>query len=256
MLDMVRNFREKLKNGEAVFGPFSKTMDPAFVEASGYSGFDFIILDMEHGPSDVLLLQNLIRAAEVARIIPIVRVPMETITDIGRVLDIGAGGVQIPQITTAKQAKEVLEVSKFAPYGQRGVCRFVRAAKYSTMDRFQYFKDANDALVILQLEGSEAIENLDEILEVSGIDIIFVGPYDLSQSLGVPGQVEHELVISKIQEINEKCKAKGIAVGVFTDNVRTLERWKSAGVQYLSYSVDVGLYAEYCRSLVEQYKAI
>ncbi len=256
MLDTARSLRERLRKGESVFGPFSKTADPAFVEASGYAGFDFIILDMEHGPSNVTMLQDLIRAAEVAGIVPIVRVPLEMVSDIGRVLDIGAGGVQIPQITTAEQARAVLEVSRFAPRGQRGVCRFVRAAKYATMDRYQYFADANDALVILQLEGGEALANLDGILAEPGIDIIFIGPYDLSQSLGVPGQVEHPLVADKIEEIIHKCIAQGIAVGVFTDNGPALEKWKKAGVQYLSYSVDVGLYAEYCKTLVEQYKNI
>jgi 4-hydroxy-2-oxoheptanedioate aldolase len=202
------------------------------------------------------MLQNLIRAAEIAGMIPIVRVPLETVSDIGRVLDIGAGGVQIPQICNASQARMAVEVSKFSPLGNRGVCRFVRAAKYSVMDRFEYFKKANEALVILQLEGKETIENLDEILEVKGVDVIFVGPYDLSQSLGVQGQVEHKLVAEKIEEINVRCREKGIATGVFVDSMGALEKWKKSGTQYLSYSVDVGLYAEYCRELIEKYRRV
>ncbi len=140
--------------------------------------------------------------------------------------------------------------------GNRGVCRFVRAAKYSVTDRYEYFKNADEALVILQLEGREAIENLDEILEVRGIDVIFVGPYDLSQSLGVRGQVEHGTVVEKIEEINARCREKGIATGVFVDNMAALEKWKKSGVQYLSYSVDIGLYAERCRELIEKYRSV
>lgn len=256
MIKDLFGFKDKLRRGETVLGTFSKTSDPAFIEASGYAGFDYVILDMEHGPSNVAMLQNLIRAAEITGMIPIVRVPFETASDMGRVLDIGAGGVQIPQICNARQARMAVEVSKFSPLGNRGVCRFVRAAKYSVTDRYEYFKNADEALVILQLEGREAIESLDEILEVRGIDVIFVGPYDLSQSLGVRGQVEHGAVVGKIEEINARCREKGIATGVFVDNMAALEKWKKSGVQYLSYSVDIGLYAEHCRELIEKYRKV
>lgn len=106
---------------------------------------------------------------------------------ISEVLDIGTGGIQVPQIVNALDAQKVIKQAKFAPKGMRGVCRFVRAAGYSSKDRYTYFREADETLVILQLEGKEALENMDEIIEVEGIDVIFIGPYDLSQSLGVPG---------------------------------------------------------------------
>jgi len=104
---------------------------------------------------------------------------------IARALDVG---VYISQIETVEQAACAVRCAKYSPKGTRGVCRFVRAADYGAKDRFKYFEDANNNLVILQLEGCEAIENINEILSVEGIDILFIGPYDLSQSLGVPGQ--------------------------------------------------------------------
>ncbi len=103
----------------------------------------------------------------------------------------------MPQITNAKQAEEMIKLAKFAPSGMRGVCRFVRAANYSSMDRFEYFKEANESIIILQLEGQEAIDNLEDIIKVEGIDIVFIGPYDLSQSLGVGGQIDHPAVEEK-----------------------------------------------------------
>lgn len=243
-------FKQKLAKGDYVLGPFSKTSDPAFVEASGHAGFDFIILDLEHGPNNILSLQNLIRAAEIAGVLPLVRVPFETPSDISRALDVGAAGVQIPQIDSREQAEAVLKLTKFSPCGERGVCRFVRAAGYSSADRQVYFREANENLVILQLEGKKAINNLEEIIAVPGIDILFIGPYDLSQSLGVPGQVDHPTVIAEMEKICVKCKEKGVVVGTFTDTLAAVERWKKAGVQYLSYSVDVGLYVEACAGLV------
>ncbi|MCG8516224.1 MAG: aldolase/citrate lyase family protein, partial [Halanaerobiales bacterium] len=133
-------------------------------------------------------------------------------------------------------------------------CRFVRAAHYSALDRFDYFKMANEAIVIIQLEGQEAIDNLDEILDVQGIDIVFIGPYDLSQSLGVAGQVEHPAVEAKMREIVSKCESKGIFAGTFVDMMDNARKWKSAGIKYLSYSVDLGLFYEHCKSIVENLK--
>lgn len=256
MSQIVRDFRKKMENGGTVLGPFSSTGDPALVEASGYAGFDFIILDMEHGPSNVMNMQNLIRGAETAGIMPIVRVPYENLRDVGRVLDIGAGGVQVPQITNGAMAREAVKNAKFAPEGMRGVSIYVRQGRFAQIDRNKFFKEANDAVLILQIEGKEAFENVDEILSVEGIDIIFFGVYDLSQSLGVPGQVENELVVNTVRELSAKCLKRGIAAGVFCDTLHALENYKKMGIQYLSYSVDIGLYAEYVRSLVEKYKAL
>ena len=251
MTKKIKEFRKKLKNGH-VTGPFSKTCDPAFIEIMGYAGFDFVILDLEHGPNSVQTLENLIRAALVADILPIVRVKENTPHIIGEVLDIGAAGIQVPQITSGSEAKDAICRAKFAPHGERGICRFVRAADYSTKDRFEYFKEANEAIIILQLEGKQAILNVDEILEVDGYDVIFIGPYDLSQSLGYPGEIKHSVVINAIQDIREKCCRRNIAVGIFADTVADALFWKQQGISYLSYSVDVGLFAEHCKAVLQE----
>lgn len=247
----IERFKQKMKE-RAVLGPFAKTCDPAFVEIMGYAGFDFVILDLEHGPNSVQTMQNLIRAAQVGGVFPIVRVKEEPLSVIGEVLDIGAGGIQVPQITNPQEAEKVIQLAKFAPQGMRGVCRFVRAANYSSMDRFQYFKEANEVVIILQLEGEEAIKNMDKILEVKGIDSIFIGPYDLSQSLRVAGQVDHPRVEQSMKEIVDKCLQKGIVVGTFVDTIENARKWKKLGIKYLSYSVDVGIFYEQCNAIVTQ----
>ena len=249
----IKGFRNKLQSGKAVIGPFSKTSDPAFIEVMGFSGFDFIVLDMEHGPVSIYQLQHLIRAAQIGNCLPIVRIPFEKTTEIGRALDIGAAGIQIPQISNRAQAMEVVRMAKFHPLGSRGVCRFVRAAGYSTIDRQQYFKEANETIVILQIEGSDALNNIEEISSVKGIDIIFFGPYDLSQSLGIPGQVEDERVINRISIIQDICRANGIVTGVFVDDMTMLKRYANIGIQYLCYSVDVGLFSEYCKKITTEF---
>ena len=164
---------------------------------------------------------------------------------------LGAGGIQAPQVTDADSASTILEHARFAPDGMRGVCRFVRSADYSSMDRQEYFRTSNEALVIAQIEGEEALLNLKEILDVRGIDIVFIGPYDLSQSLGVPGQVDHPRVVAEMRKIVETCRECGIATGTFVDTMEDARRWIDAGVAYISYSVDVGLFTEVCAGTVK-----
>ena len=155
----------------------------------------------------------------------------------------------------AEQARNVVRSARFYPYGMRGVCRYVRAANYTALDRNDYFAASKDLLVILQLEGTEAIQNLDEILEVEGIDILFVGPYDLSQTLGVPGDVSNPIVIKEMQKIVDKAKEKGKVVGTFVDDMEALRRWREAGIQYLSYNVDVGIFMDGCKNIIAAAKA-
>jgi 4-hydroxy-2-oxoheptanedioate aldolase len=253
-MKVLQVFKDKLSTGEPVYGPFMKTVDAAFVECAGYSGFDFVILDMEHGPAGFSDLQNLIRGAEAAGLVPIVRTYDSSEAAIGKALDLGAGGVQIPQIQSAEQAKEVVRAARYFPKGERGVCRFVRAANYSSTPRGEYFERANEALIILQVEGKEALNRLDSILSVEGVDILFIGPYDLSQSLGVPGQVSHPSVVEAIRSITEQAKKAGVVTGVFCDTFEAATLWRNAGIQYLSWSVDVGIFTEACRNIVNSLK--
>ncbi len=254
MKRIVDNFRKKLLDGEAVYGPFMKSGDPAFVETSGYAGFDFAILDMEHGPVSLETMQNNVRAAQITGMMPIIRVRDHSPESISQALDIGAGGVQIPQIRNAEDARCVIEAAKFQPLGDRGVCRFVRAANYSSMDRNEYFRQSNERIVVLQVEGEEAIENIDSILEVKNFDILFIGPYDLSQSLGVPGDITNSKVIRQMELVVRKAREHNVATGTFIDTIANYNLWKSSGLQYFSYSVDVGIYYEACRNILNEFK--
>ena len=248
------NLKEALKEGKNIFGPFMKFTDPAAVEIMGLAGFDFVIIDAEHGPISIQSAQNMIRAAETANITPIIRVANNDEALILRALDIGAQGIEIPQINSKSQAIKAVRSVKYAPQGERGVCRYVRAANYSSMDKFEYFKSANnETMIIAHIEGVEGINNLDEILSVPGIDVIFIGPYDLSQSLGVPGQVNNSLVVEKMKEVVSKCKQNKVAVGTFADDVETAKFWVSLGVQYMSFSVDVGILYEASKQIIKKF---
>jgi 4-hydroxy-2-oxoheptanedioate aldolase len=132
----------------------------------------------------------------------------------------------------------------------------VRAADFSLQPRAEYFKRANEITVIGMIEGVAGIRNLDEILEVDGIDVLFIGPYDLSQALGVIGEVENPRVMNEVEAIVAKCKARNRAVGTFVDDIAMAKRYKELGVKYLAYSVDVGIFAEACKGINNDLRAL
>ncbi len=254
---MVQNvLKNELKEGKTVYGPFCKMQDPAIVEIAAHSGFNFVIIDMEHGSYGLESVQNMIRTAEARGITPVVRVTENSETLILRVLDIGAKCIQIPQICTKQDAEKVVKATKFYPKGERGMCRYVRAAEYTNISPQDHFGGANDSiLTIIHIEGMEGIENLPEILEVEGIDVIFLGPYDLSQSCGVPGQVDHAKVVNCMKNAVKLAKEKNKAVGTFTESPVKAKMWRDIGVQYISYSVDVGLVMKTFKDITKELRS-
>ena len=241
--------KARLSNDGPVYGVFAKTNDPFFIEILGKAGFDFVILDCEHGPNSPRDVYPLVLASRASGLLPVVRVGALSETDIARVLDLGVAGVQAPQVNTAAQADRLAQWSRFAPRGTRGVCRFVSAADFSLRTRAEYFEDANEITVIGMVEGLTGIRNLDEILEVDGIDVLFIGPYDLSQALGLTGDIENPRVTEQIEIVIAKCKARNRVVGTFVDSLATAKRYKDLGVKFLAYSVDVGIFGDACRKI-------
>lgn len=224
-----------------LLGTFLKITDAAIVEVVALAGFDFVIIDMEHGPIGYESAQNLVRAANLRGIKSIIRVGELNQILIQRALDLGCDGVQIPQINCVEDAKLCVEYSKFHPLGNRGLCRFVRAADYSDQDKSQYLKEANKKMVIVHIEGNEGINNLKGIIQVEGIDVFFLGPYDLSQSCGVPGDIKNKLVVEKMHDSIQLAKKYNKTIGTFTDSTEDIAYWRNLGVQYLAHSVDVGI---------------
>lgn len=246
--DSNKPLRDRLLSGVCT-GIFSKTIDSGFVEAAGLAGLDFIILDTEHGPADWATLQNHVRAARLTNMAPIVRVRGLDHHAIGAALDTGAEGVQVPNITTAAEAAAAVSAARFHPEGRRGVCRFVRAGQYGGSQKEEYFPGENQKLVILQVEGLEGVENIDSILAVSGFDVVFIGPYDLSQSAGTPGNVDGPEVHALIERIARAARNTGKMLGIFCDTETALAKYRQMNVPYLAYSVDISLFREAVSSL-------
>jgi 4-hydroxy-2-oxoheptanedioate aldolase len=231
--------RHKLREKRIVTGVFCELPCPESVEIIGLAGWDFVAIDCEHAPITAALLPGMMRAATAAGIPAIVRVTSSEPSAIQHALDAGAAGVQIPQIASVEAAKAAIAASRFHPLGARGFNPFVRAADFSASTTAEFFARANDEVaLILQIESAAGVEAVDGILDLAGIDALFIGPYDLSQSLGIPGQTSHARVFGAAERIVKSAEAREIAVGVFTNSEEEGRRWLDIGVRYLCISVD------------------
>lgn len=231
-----------LKAGKSFIGTFSKITDPAIVEALALAGFEFTIIDNEHTAMNKESMVNLIRAAEIHNLPATVRVRESSTADILQALDAGALGVQVPQVESKAEAQKVVDAVKYAPLGKRGYAASQRSARYGTMNPTEYAHLANEnTMVSVYCETAASIDNLDEILTVDQVDIIFIGPFDLSQALGVTGQPAHPRVIDAIQTITRKTRAAGKAAGIIAANPTQTRQWLDMGIQYIALSSDLAL---------------
>lgn len=205
------NIREKIKNKELVVGTWIQTGSPVAAEIMAECGFDFIAADMEHTDISNECFYHIARSLG-GKTAPLARVKSNNTISIRQVLDGGASGVIVPLINNAKEAEMAVAAAKYPPVGVRGFA-YVRANSWG-MEFDEYAKTANDEIaVIAMIETMQAVENINEILSVDGIDAVFIGPYDLSGSYGVAGQTCHRLVTDGMNRVLEACKTKGIAAG-------------------------------------------
>ncbi|OGL47685.1 MAG: hypothetical protein A2W05_00050 [Candidatus Schekmanbacteria bacterium RBG_16_38_10] len=238
------SLKQRLRNGEGVLGTWNIIPSSSLINTIGSSGIDFIVIDAEHGPANMVVVEDLIRAAEVSGMASIVRVPSNESHLVLRALDIGAYGVQIPHVSTKKEAELAVEYSKYYPEGSRGLSPFTRAGNYGKGAEDHTVRANENTLVVLNIEGTEGIKNLEEIVEVPNVDVIFLGPYDLSQSIGKPGQVNDPEVRKLMKDSVRSIKENGRACGSFAKDKDYLEFLIDCGVQYLTYMVDTSVILE------------
>lgn len=230
--------KQKLEAGKAVFGVMITFPSPPVVEMLGCLGFDWVLIDNEHGSITVDNSEDMVRAAELSGIAPIVRPVGNKPEIIAPFLDRGAWGVQVPHVNTAEEARAAVDAVKYYPDGRRGIFSRSRPAGYgfsgSTSD---YVKEANrNTLVCLMLEEVEAIDNLEELVTVPGVDVYFIGSGDLSQSMGYPGQQTHPEVQAQMEKGVKIIRDAGRIAGVSCpDNL--VPKFLGMGVQYFHGNV-------------------
>lgn len=252
---MINTLKRKLALGQAVIGPFLTLNCPDLVELMGLTGFDFLIIDTEHGPMEAESIQNLIRAAELRGITPIVRVSDTRDVTVLKTLDVGAHGIQVPQVNSPEAAAAVVRAAKYFPDGARGAA-MPRASDYGLRPFGEYLASANDeTMVIVHCENKAGLSCIEEIAAVPGVDVIFVGPYDLSQSLGFPGQLDSPQVVMAVERALKAAKKAGKPAGIFVTGTDEARMRLEQGFRYIAYSMDSLLFAGACRQAVSSLKA-
>jgi 4-hydroxy-2-oxoheptanedioate aldolase len=226
--------KAKLAAGKPVNVVAPGYSSPGLVELLGRMGFDAIFIDCEHGPTGWEDVENMVRAAELTDVTPIVRVQSNDPSTITRALDRGAGGVQVPHVNTRAQAEAAVRAAKFAPIGHRGYAG--GRSSFGVKGNFTSHANA-ETMVIAMLEEVEALQNLDEILTVEHIDAFFIAPGDLAQSMGYPGQMDHPEVQGAIQDAVRRTRAASRAPGVLTTSGATARRYMDLGALFLYVSL-------------------
>jgi len=218
--------KRMLKEGQKTAGAWLQIASPFTAEIMSRAGFDWLIIDMEHGPGDILSLISQLQAMNGTDVVPLVRAPWNDFVAIKRILDAGVYGILFPYVNTKEEAEAAVRACKYPPEGVRGVAGSPRAAGYGQNPR-EYLTRANDEiLIITAVETPEAVANLDEILAVDGLDGIFIGPMDLATSMGHPFDPGHPEVQEAIALIETKVLAAGKFLGTIAGN------WEQAQVRY------------------------
>jgi 4-hydroxy-2-oxoheptanedioate aldolase len=205
--------KQKLKAGGPVFGAGVRLPAPGLVEVMGYAGMDYVLIDAEHGSIGWADMERMILAAFASDTTPIVRVHENNEAMVMRALDIGAMGVLVPHCRNAEDAQRLVNGALYPPQGKRGIGPG-RGAKFGAVSTEDYFANINNEVVVMaMIEDAEAIENIDEIVEVKGVDVLVVGTSDLAASMGLPGQALHPTVTAAAEKALVAATRKGVAVG-------------------------------------------
>src|SRR5215467_8176080 len=208
---MANEFRARLKRGDKLLGTMVTLPSPPAAEVLATIGFDWLFIDAEHGPLGTNELLGILMAVN-RRAACVVRVPSCDAVQIAKVLDLGADGIIVPQVNTPQQAADAVRFARYPPEGTRGV-GLARAHGYGSKFE-EYVESANrEIAVIVQAEHATAVENIDAIARVPGVDAILLGPYDLSASLGKMGQVDDPKVVAAIARVTDACRAVGMPLG-------------------------------------------
>jgi len=238
---------ERLRAGQPTIGSFLGLASPNVAELMARAGFDWLVIETEHNALDAAQVEHMLMALNCAETVPIVRVPSADPVFIQRALDLGAMGVLVPLVRTAAEAAAIVRATRFPPAGSRSWGP-LRASGY-TFDNRDYLDRANEnVLVALILETREAVENLDAIASVPGVDALFLGPADLSLAYGVDFLTgPHPPVAAAIEKMIEVCRRRGVACGLGDTSTDALRGWRERGCTFLAYGPDYILLAQAVR---------
>ena len=254
-MELPRNtFKRALAEGRQQIGLWSSLSSNYTVEVIAGAGYDWILLDMEHSPNDLESLLSQLQAAAPYPAHPVVRVPWNDTVTIKRVLDVGAQSILIPYVSTIAEAKAAVAATRYPPVGVRGVAGTTRASRFGRVQG--YAKKAHEEIcVLVQVETRQALDNLEGICEVEGVDGVFIGPADLHASLGHTGETSNPAVVPLMEEAMRRVRKAGRAPGYLSPVEADAKRMLSAGALFVAVGADIGLLARGAEGLLMKFKS-
>ena len=244
----MNGFRQRLQLGEVLLGQMVlELFTPGIGPMLAACGLDFVIFDMEHGRCDIAMLSEMIASCRGSNIVPLARVPDLNFAPLSRVLDLGARGVMVPRVETRQQAEDIVSQLKYAPAGKRGVALGIAHDSYRA-GRPEFFAQANEEIaVILLLETEKAFENLDGIVSVPGVDIAWMGHYDLTVSMGIPAQFDHPRLLAAMDALVAACRKHDVAPGFLPPSPESALHWIDKGFRAISLGSDISVFLDAVR---------
>lgn len=253
----MNKFQKQIENGEKPIGIFTGLCNASVVECIGLSGFDYVIIDNEHSPAEAETSAELIRAADAAGITPFVRVREISRPAVLKLLDVGAQGLIVPNVNSVEDVEKLVSFSKYSPIGNRGFCPsrkdgWGHGLDMNVADTMEYFN--HNVLLIPQCETTGALENIETITAINGVDGIFIGPFDLSISMGIPGDFNHPEFKKALRRILQACRENGKFCMIFASGDSDAVSRLKEGFDSLTYYVDAVLMIECFRNRLKAIK--
>ena len=247
----MKNLKDKIHSGEAVHGCWINLASTVSAEIVGQAGFDWLLVDLEHGAGDVAILYQQLQALSGSSSTPIVRIDNLSRPKVQRILDAGASGIMFPQIQTSLETDEAIRMMYYPPRGVRGMAKMIRATGFGRYAN-EYIANVEKNLVgVIQIETPNALQNIDAIAATAGVDVIFVGPNDLSLSLGIFGQINHPLYQQAIKDVAHAAKKYRKSSGVLLQDISEYEMYYQLGYRFLACGGDSGFVRKGAEDLVK-----
>ncbi len=248
----MNNLKQRIQAGETVHGTWINMGSAVSAEMMGGAGFDWVLIDLEHGASSEADLLPQLQALGSSPSTPLVRVESFQAPRVKRALDAGVQGLMFPQIQDADEAREAIANMYYPPKGKRGLAKMIRATQYGT-EFDSYRKQANEHLIgIIQIETLGALRQLDEIAQIEGVDVLFLGPADLSLALGIFGQWEHPDFVAAVKAISQAALKAGKAAGVLFLDPAQYEFYYQQGFRFLACGADMSFVQQGAQTMVRQ----
>jgi 4-hydroxy-2-oxoheptanedioate aldolase len=248
----VTDFRARILAGETLIGSFSDLASPLAVELLGRAGFDWVVLDLEHGSATEADLLGLLHAAATTPMAALVRSQSGERLRIGRALDLGAAGVMVPQSQSVEQVREAVSYLRYPPVGVRGVALRTRGAGFGTLSHADLARVVNERIVgVIQVESVPIVAAAEEIAALDGVDVMFVGPADLSHALGVPGRFEEPAYLEAIGAVVAACQRHGKAAGILLYDTTTLSRHLELGFRFIGLGSEGSFVSAGAKAMLE-----